>query len=64
MMERNKSPIIFERYCPVVDANVVIMKNIVQNDGSCRCISHIECSEREKCDAFSPAKDNTADTAS
>ena len=55
-MDRN-SPIIMERYCSKVDANVVIMKNIVKNDGSYKCISHTECADREKCTAFPAGKE-------
>lgn len=62
-MEKNKTSIIMERYCPVVDANVVIMKNIVKNDGSYRCISHTSCEGHEDCRAFI-MESNQADSAS
>ena len=51
-MEHNRNPIIMERYCPKVDSNVVIMKNIVKNDGSYKCISHTECENRNNCGDF------------
>ncbi len=59
-MDRNKNPIIMERYCPKVDANVVIMKNIVKNDGSYKCISHTECQDRESCHTFIAGTKDTA----
>lgn len=51
-MERKTSPVIMERYCPVVDGNVVIMKNIVKNDGSYKCISHTDCTEKDTCRVY------------
>ncbi len=61
-MEHSKSPIIMERYCSKVDCNVVIMKNIVKNDGSYKCISHTDCSEKNTCKAFSTTKDKLRNT--
>lgn len=48
-METRKNGIIMERYCSKVDANVVIMKNMVKNDGSYQCISHTNCGDKESC---------------
>ena len=51
-MDKNKNGIIMERYCPVVDSNIVVMKDMVKNDGSYRCISHTNCLDKENCRAF------------
>ncbi len=48
-MDSRKNSIIMERYCSKVDANVVIMKNMVKNDGSYQCISHTNCGDKESC---------------
>ena len=61
-MERNRNPIIMERYCSKVDSNVVIMKNIVKNDGSYKCISHTECSDKDNCKAFASTQDKLRNT--
>ena len=61
-MEHSKNPIIMERYCSKVDSNVVIMKNIVKNDGSYKCISHTDCTERDNCKAFAITKDKLSNS--
>lgn len=55
-MENAKNGIIMERYCPKVDGNVVIMKNMVKNDGSYQCISHTNCGDKENCVTLSNKK--------
>ncbi len=55
-METVKNGIIMERYCPKVDGNVVIMKNMVKNDGSYQCISHTNCGDKENCVTLSNKK--------
>lgn len=63
-MDKSKTSVIMERYCPVVDTNVVIMKNLVKNDGSYRCISHTDCAGREECRAFLMESNKKTDSAS
>ena len=48
-MDKRKNSVIMERYCPKVNSNVVILKNMVKNDGTYECISHANCGNRANC---------------
>lgn len=59
-MNKRKKGVIMERYCPIVDSNVVILKNMVKNDGSYQCISHTHCGNRERCPTLPPLRQTAA----